>query len=49
MEGQYQVAMPRKKNTSLPQDNCEMESQGLERTECRLLNKPKITTAYYED
>ncbi|XP_068749411.1 uncharacterized protein [Montipora capricornis] len=46
MEGRYQVAIPWKKNATLPQDNYEMALRRLEGTERRLLKKPEIARAY---
>ena len=46
MEGRYQVAIPWKKNATLPQDNYEMALRRLEGAERRLLKKPEIARAY---
>ena len=39
MEGRYQIVIPWKENTTLPQDNYEMALRRLEGTEHRLLKK----------
>ena len=46
VEGRYQVAIPWKKNTTLPQDNYEMALRRLEGTEHRLLKKLEIARVY---
>ena len=46
VEGRYQVAIPWKKNTTLPQNNYEMALRRLEGTEHRLLKSPEIARAY---
>ena len=46
MEGRYQVAIPWKKNTTLPQDNYEMALRRLEGTEHRLLKRLEIARTY---
>ena len=48
VEGRYQVAIPWKKNTTLPQNNYAMALQRLEGTEHRLLKSPEIARTYID-
>ncbi|XP_067040969.1 uncharacterized protein [Acropora muricata] len=48
VEGRYQVAIPWKKNTTLPQNNYEMALRRLEGTEHRLLKSPEIARTYID-